>query len=87
MRRQSNKREGIEIRLSLNSDTAELTILSVINDSPAATADIKSKDVIIKIDGKSIKGMGITEAVSLIKGPIDKPIKFVLLRVCELGKK
>ena len=78
---------GIGIRLFLNSDTAELTIQSVINDSPAAAADIKPNDVIIKIDGKSTKGMGITEAVSLIKGPIDKPIKLVLLRVNESGKK
>ena len=78
---------GIGIRLFLNSDTAELTIQSVINDSPAASADIKPNDVIIKIDGKSTKGMGITEAVSLIKGPINKPIKLVLLRVNESGKK
>ena len=31
--------------------------------------------------------MGIREAVSLIKGPINKPIKLVLLRVNEVGKK
>ena len=54
---------------------------------PAASADIQQNDVIIKIDGKSTKGMGITEAVSLIKGPIDKSIKLVLLRVNESGKK
>ena len=78
---------GIGIRLFLHSDTAELTIQSVINDSPAASADIQPNDVIIKIDGKSTKGMGITEAVSLIKGPIDKPIKLVLLRVNESDKK
>ena len=78
---------GIGIRLFLNSDTAELTIQSVINDSPAASADIQPNDVIIKIDGKSTKGMGITEAVSLIKGPINKPIKLVLLRVNKSGKK
>ena len=59
---------GIGIKLFLNSDTAELTIQSVINDSPAAAADIQPNDVIIKIDGKSTKGMGITKAVSLIKG-------------------
>ena len=70
---------GIGIRLFLNSDTAELTIQSVINDSPAASADIQPNDVIIKIDGKSTKGMGITEAVSIIKGPKDKPIKLALL--------
>ena len=78
---------GIGIRLFLNSDTAELTIQSVINDSPAASADIQPNDVIIKIDGKLTRGMGITEAVSPIKGPIDKPIKLVLLRVNESGKK
>jgi len=78
---------GIGIRLFLNCDTAELTIQSVINGSPAAAADIQPNDEIIKIDGKSTKGMGITEAVSLMKGPIDKPIKLVLLRVNESGKK
>jgi carboxyl-terminal processing protease len=81
------KISGIGIRLFLNSDTAELTIQSVINDSPAAAANIKPNDVIIKIDGKSTKGMGITEAVSLIKGPKDKPIRLALLRVNEEGKK
>ena len=81
------KISGIGIRLFLNSDTAELTIQSVINDSPAAAADIKPNDVIIKIDEQLTKGMGIKEAVSLIKGPKDKPIKLVLLRVNEAGKK
>ena len=86
-RQKDKKILGIGIRLFYNSDTAELTIQYVINDSPAASADIQPNDVIIKIDGKSTKGMGITEAVSLIKGPIDKPIKLVLLRVNESGKK
>ena len=81
------KISGIGIRLFLNSDTAELTIQSVINDSPAAAADIKPNDVIIRIDGQSTRGMGIKEAVSLIKGPKDKPIKLVLSRVNEVSKK
>ena len=78
---------GIGIRLFLKSDTAELTIQSVINDSPAAAADIKPNDVIMKIDGKSTKGMGLKEAVSLIKGPKDKPIKLLLLRINDKGEK
>ena len=85
--KKDKKISGIGIRLFLNSDTAELTIQSVINDSPAAAADIKPNDVIIKIDEQLTKGMGIKEAVSLIKGPKDKPIKLVLLRVNEAGKK
>ncbi len=86
-RKKDKEISGIGIRLFLNSDTAELTIQSVINDSPAASSDIQPNDVIIKIDGKSTKGMGIRQAVSLIKGPINKPIKLVLLRVNKSGKK
>ena len=86
-RKKDKEISGIGIRLFLNSDTAELTIQSVINDSPAASADIQPNDVIIKIDRKSTKGTGIKFAISLIKGPIDKPIKLVLLRINESGKK
>ena len=86
-RKKDKEISGIGIRLFLNSDTAELTIQSVINNSPAASAKIQPNDVITKIDGKSTKGMGITEAVSLIKGPKDKPIRLALLRVNEEGKK
>ena len=86
-RKKDKEISGIGIKLFLNIDTDELTIQSVINNSPAASADIQPNDVIIKIDGKSTKRMGLTEAVSLIKGPINKPIKLVLLRVYESGKK
>ena len=34
---------------------AELTIQSLINNSPAASADIQLNDVIIKIDGNQLK--------------------------------
>ena len=83
------KREmtGIGIMLFLNSDTAELTIQSVINNSPASDADMESADVILKIDGKSTKGMGLKEAIKLIKGPKDKPIKLVIGRTNEKGKR
>ena len=77
----------IGIRLFLNIDTAESTIQYVINDSLSASTDIQPNDVIIKLDGKSTKGMGIREAVSLIKGPRNKLIKLVLLRVNDAGKK
>ena len=78
---------GIGITLFLDSDTAEITIQSVIINSPASDADIESGDVILKIDGKSTKGMGLKEAIKLIKGPKDKPIKLVIGRTNEKGKR
>ena len=64
-----------------------LTIQSAIKDSLESAADVKSNDVSILIDGRSTRGMGIKEAVSLIKLPKDKPIKLVLLSVNKSGKK
>ena len=78
---------GIGVTLFLNTETSEITIQSVIDKSPASNADIESGDVILAISGKSIKGMGIEEAVELIKGPKDKPIKLVLGRINEKGKR
>ncbi len=83
------KREmtGIGVTLFLNSGTAELTIQSVLKSSPASDTGIESGDVILKIDGKSTKGMGLKEAIKLIKGPKDKPIKLVIGRTNEKGKR
>ena len=78
---------GIGVTLFLNTETSEITIQSVINGTPASNADIESGDVILEVDGKSMKGMGIEEAIELIKGPKDKPVKLVLGRTNENGKR
>ena len=78
---------GIGVNLFLNTETSEITIQSIINGTPASNADIESGDVILEVDGKSIKGVGIEEAIELIKGPKDKPVKLVLGRTNEKGKR
>ena len=78
---------GIGVNLFLNTETSEITIQSIINGTPASNADIESGDVILKVDGKSIKGMSIEEAIELIKGPKDKPVKLVLGRTNVKGKR
>ena len=44
--------DGIGVTLFLNSDTAKITIKSVIKNSIASTARIEIGDVIIKINEK-----------------------------------
>ena len=78
---------GIGVTLFLNTETSEITIQSIINGTPASNTDIESGDVILKVDGKSTKGVGIEEAIELIKGPKDKPVKLVLGRTNEKGKR
>ena len=78
---------GIGVNLFLNTETSEITIQSIINGTPASNADIEKGDVILAVDGKSMKGMGIEEAIEFIKGPKDKLVKLVIGRTNEKGKK
>ncbi len=78
---------GIGVNLFLNTETSEITIQSIFNGTPASNADIESGDVILEVDGKSTKGVGIEEIIELMKGPKDKPVKLVLGRTNEKGKR
>ncbi len=59
---------GVGIQLSLDKKTQELIVVAPIEGTPAFRAGIKSKDVIVSINGKSTYGMSIENAVKLIRG-------------------
>ncbi|MFA5966929.1 MAG: S41 family peptidase [Patescibacteria group bacterium] len=58
--------EGVGIEMDYVDDI--LTVVTPIDDSPAAKAGIKPKDQIIAIDGTSTMGLTLDEAVRLIQG-------------------
>ncbi len=58
--------EGVGMTLEETEGT--LTIVSVIENTPAAGAGLKANDKILEINGKSTKGVAIDTAVSQIKG-------------------
>ena len=62
--------EGIGALLVPNEALAhkEIIVQEPIENSPAEKAGIKAKDVIVKVDGKSVIGKTTTEAVKLIRG-------------------
>jgi carboxyl-terminal processing protease len=59
---------GVGIQLTKDEKTDQLVVVSPIEDTPAFKAGILSKDLIVKIDNKSTKGMGVEDAVKLIRG-------------------
>ena len=77
---------GIGIRIFLDQETANLIVHSSIEGSPAAKSGIKSGDVILSIDGKSTKGMGLKEAIGLIKGEEGSNISIIFQRMNDSGK-
>jgi carboxyl-terminal processing protease len=67
---------GIEITLKDNL----LIVVSPIEGTPAYRAGLQAGDRIIKIDGQSTKNMSLLDAVRKIRGNVDKPKTFTLVR-------
>jgi carboxyl-terminal processing protease len=70
---------GIEITMR---DKA-LTVVSPIEDTPAFKAGIKSKDLIVKIDGEPTKDMTIMEAVKMMRGKVGEKVVLSIFREGE----
>jgi carboxyl-terminal processing protease len=73
--------EGIGAHVNLNR-TGKLVIVSPIEGGPAEAAGIRPGDIILEVDGESIEGMSLLEAVARIRGP--KGTEVILL-VKHLG--
>ncbi len=62
-----------------------ITIVAPIPDSPADKAGIKPGDSILEINGQSTSGMGVEDAVSLIRGPKGTSVKLLIQHSSENG--
>ncbi|HEX2943653.1 MAG TPA: S41 family peptidase [Rhodopila sp.] len=80
---------GIEV----SEDKGLIKVVSPIDDTPAARAGIKPGDYITALDGKSVVGLSLNDAVDRMRGPpnskivltlkrpnVDKPIEVSLVR-------
>ncbi|WP_019487571.1 MULTISPECIES: carboxyl-terminal processing protease CtpC [Kamptonema] len=76
----SGELTGVGIQLTQDEETKKLVVISPIEDTPAFQAGILAKDIITKIDGKSTEGMDTTQAVNLIRGPINSQVTLTILR-------
>jgi carboxyl-terminal processing protease len=74
----SGELSGVGIQLAQDKDSKKLIVIAPIESTPAYKAGILAKDVIVKIDGKSTKGMEVDDAVKLIRG---KPGTQVVLTI------
>jgi carboxyl-terminal processing protease len=66
----SGELTGVGIQISQDEETKEIVVVAPIEDTPAFEAGMRSKDVILAIDGESTEGMELNDAVSLIRGQV-----------------
>ena len=67
----------------VGSRDGALTVISPIDGTPADKAGVQAQDVIIQIDGKSTIDMGLSEAVSLMRGEPGTEVELTLVREGE----
>jgi carboxyl-terminal processing protease len=67
---------GIEVTM----EEGVIKVVSPIDDTPAQKAGILANDYIVELDGKSVQGISIDDAVAKMKGPIGTKIKLTVIR-------
>lgn len=70
--------EGIGAQVE--EKNGQILIVAPIKGSPAEKAGLKPHDEIQKVDGKSVKGKTVNEAVAMIRGKKGTDVKLVLKR-------
>ncbi|MDA8354607.1 MAG: S41 family peptidase [Firmicutes bacterium] len=70
--------QGIGAEVTMKK--GKVTIVSPFKGSPAEKAGLRPEDQILKVNGKSLEGMDLNEAVSKIKGPKGSKAKLTVLR-------
>ncbi len=70
---------GLEVGL----ENGFITIIAPIDGSPASAADLRSGDVILKLDNAPVHGMGLNEAIETMRGPKGSKIELTIGRPGE----
>jgi len=70
---------GIEVGM----ENGFIKVIAPIDDTPAQKAGLKSGDLIIRLDDKSVKGMSMSDAVKTMRGKAGEPIDLLVIREGE----
>ena len=71
---------GIGVYIGVNSENDKITIISPREGSPAQKSGIKSGDVVVKVNGKSIESKTVDEVIKQIKGKENTTVNLTVER-------
>ncbi len=77
--------EGIGANVQMNAD-GKLFIVAPLDGSPAEAAGLRSGDLILAVNGESIEGLSLLEAVNLIRGPRGSEVTLLVRHLGQLDE-
>ena len=66
--------------LEVSSESGLIKVISPIDDTPAARAGVKAGDLITMLDGQTVQGLSLNDAVDKMRGPAGTTIKLTIKR-------
>ena len=72
--------QGIGAFVSMREEDGKLEIVSVFSGQPAEQSGLQSGDRVLAVDGESIIGFDLYEAISLIRGPEGSEVTLLIER-------
>ncbi len=76
----STKGEFGGLGLEVQSENGLIKVVSPIDDTPAFRAGMKTGDLITMLDGQTVQGLTLTEAVDKMRGPPGSTIRLTVKR-------
>lgn len=81
--RMNNKGEYGGLGMEVTMEDGFVKVIAPIDDTPAKRAGVKAGDYITEIEGKSLMGATLTEAVDQMRGKPGEPINITIIREGE----
>jgi carboxyl-terminal processing protease len=69
----------VGIGVQLEEEKGDIVVAAPIQDSPAERAGISTDDVLVAVDGKSVRGDDVSEVVEKVKGPEGTEVELTVL--------
>jgi carboxyl-terminal processing protease len=69
------------IGLEVTENSGLLQVVSPIDGTPAAAAGLKPGDLITAVDGKTVEGLSLNDAVTAMRGPPNTTVRLIIKRV------
>ncbi len=80
-REERAQREGFGgVGIVIDAESGEVRVVTVMDDTPAARAGLRSNDVIVAIDGQSTAGLPAREVVRRLRGPVGAQVEVQVSR-------